>query len=262
MVPPPAATWASALKLEGTTTVRVYYCRYRRLVLVCGLAATALFLAYSLAGGGVWPALSWGLAARVVMIDPGHGGVDPGAVGPSGTLEKEVTLAVGLRLARLLEAAGARVILTRQTDTDLSTPGKSLAARKREDLDNRLKLAEEFGAHLYVCVQANAFGTVWTGAQTFYHPESAEGEKLAKSLQAELRRVMGNTTRQAKALDPYILRRLEEIGVPAAMVEVGFLSNPDEERLLSDPEYQERLAYAIYAGIIHYLTGENAPTEK
>lgn len=240
----------------------VFHCRYRRLALLGGLAAIVLFLAYGFSGGGVWPVLSWGLAARVVVIDPGHGGVDPGAVGPGGTLEKDVTLAVSLRLARLLEAAGARVILTRRTDTDLSTPGKSLVARKREDLDNRLELARENGAQLYVSIQANAFGTIWTGAQTFYHPGSVEGEKLAKGIQAELRRVMGNTTRQAKALDPYILRRLQEMGIPAAMVEVGFLSNPGEERLLGNPEYQERLAYAIYAGIVRYLLGEGEAGEK
>lgn len=236
--------------------MRVFYCRYRRLALFIGLAATALSLAGWFSAGGVWPALSWGLAARAVVIDPGHGGVDPGAVGPGGTREKDVTLAVSLRLARLLEAAGARVILTRETDTDLSTPGKSLAARKREDLDNRLELAKDNQAQLYLSIQANAFGSVWTGAQTFYHPESAAGGRLAKGIQAELRRVMGNTTRQAKALDPYILRRLQEMDVPAAMVEVGFLSNPGEERLLGDPEYQERLAYAICAGVVRYLAEE------
>jgi len=225
--------------------------RQRLLVLLALLAATA--------GSYIWrhyppeadvAALSWAVANRVIAVDAGHGGIDPGAVGPGGTLEKDITLAISLRLRRLLEQAGAVVVMTRETDTDLSTPGKSLGARKREDLDRRLALVRQRGAEIYLGIQANAFGTRWTGAQTFYYPRGEESRELAEAVQAELRRILANTHRQAKALDIYILRNLT---IPAVIVEVGFLSNAEEERLLNDPLYQEKVALAIYSGVVEYL---------
>lgn len=198
-------------------------------------------------------ALSWAVANRVIVVDAGHGGIDPGAVGPGGTLEKDITLAISLRLQRILEQAGAIVVMTRETDTDLGTPGKSLSARKKEDLDRRIAVARERGAEIYLGIQANAFGTRWTGAQTFYYPRSEESRKLAEAVQAELRRILANTHRQAKALDIYILRN---ISVPAVIVEVGFLSNAEEERLLNDPYYQEKVALAIYSGVVKYFADE------
>lgn len=231
--------------------MRVWYFRHRQitgwaLVLMVGL------LVYYLGAGTsstLVPVLSWALAGRTIVVDPGHGGIDPGAVGPGGTLEKDITLAVSLRLADELRQSGARVILTRETDTDLSTPGKSLSSRKREDLDNRLAVAREAEADCYVSIQVNSFGTRWTGAQTFYYPGSETGQQLAEYLQAELQRVLGNTTRQAKTLDVYILRQLHKEKIPAVLVEIGFISNAAEERLLNDPLYQSRLAYAIAAGL-------------
>lgn len=193
---------------------------------------------------------SWVVAYRVIVVDPGHGGVDPGAVGHSGTLEKEVTLAIGLRLKEILEQAGAVVVMTRKEDIDLGSPGKSLSARKKEDLDRRIQLVRECRGDIYLGIQANAFGTRWTGAQTFYYPESRESRRLAEAVQGGLKRVLGNTRREAKPLDIYVLRHLT---VPAVLIEVGFLSNPLEERLLTDPEYQKKVALAIYSGVLEYL---------
>jgi N-acetylmuramoyl-L-alanine amidase len=194
---------------------------------------------------------SWLLAGRAVVVDPGHGGVDPGAIGPGGTKEKDITLAISLRLRELLIQAGASVAMTRETDVDLGTPGKPLGVRKREDLDRRIALAREHQAEIYLGIQANAFGSRWSGAQTFYDPGSAEGRLLAEAVQAELVRILGNTNRRARPLDLYLLRNLS---VPAAViVEVGFLSNPQEERLLNDPYYQQKVAVAICSGVVRYL---------
>lgn len=198
--------------------------------------------------------LAWVVAAKVIVVDPGHGGVDPGAVGPGGTLEKDLTLAVGKKLQRILAEAGATVILTRETDTDLGTPGKSLAERKREDLAKRVALAREVGADLYLSIQVNSFGTRWRGAQVFYHPRSRKSKELAEAVQKECQCILRNTTREAQALDSFVLRNLE---IPAVMVEIGFLSNAEEEKLLNDPRYQEKLAFALYAGVVKYLAASH-----
>ena len=199
-------------------------------------------------------ALSWALAQKVVIVDPGHGGRDPGAVGPSGALEKDITLAIGKKLVEKLGQAGAMVILTRETDTDLVQPGEG--TMKKRDLDSRLSIVEKHHAELYVSIQANALASrQWRGAQTFYFGENKEGEKLAKAIQAELIGNMGNTDRQA--LEKNSTYMLKKLTIPAALVEVGFMSNPEEERLLRNPEYQDKLAFAIYTGIARYLAGEH-----
>ncbi|NLO89951.1 MAG: N-acetylmuramoyl-L-alanine amidase CwlD [Clostridia bacterium] len=198
-------------------------------------------------------AMSWAVANKVVVIDPGHGGPDSGGIGPSGVLEKDITLQFAKKLALQFSRAGSAVVLTREDDRDLSTPGKSLSERKREDLSNRVKLAENRKADIFLSIHTNAFGTRWTGAQTFYHNKSEESKRLAECIQTEIIRIMGNTKRKPLPLDTYILRNLK---VPAVIVEVGFLSNPGEEKLLQDEHYQNKMAYAIYAGVVKYFAEE------
>jgi N-acetylmuramoyl-L-alanine amidase len=198
---------------------------------------------------------SWVVANKVILLDPGHGGPDGGAVGPRGTLEKDITLSTALRIEKFLSQGGARVVLTRRGDHDLGSSGQSLRSRKREDLQQRVDLIQKNGADLFVSIHTNAFGTIWTGAQTFYSPSSPEGGRLARCVQGEIRRMLRNTHRQAKALDCYVLERIEDI--PAVIIEIGFLSNPQEEIMLNQPHYQQRIAYAVYAGIIKYLAGED-----
>ncbi|GAW90873.1 N-acetylmuramoyl-L-alanine amidase CwlD [Calderihabitans maritimus] len=233
---------------------RIYVVKVRwKNLLVLVLLAAFIFIGYTylaekIANQAV-EAVSWAVANKVIVVDPGHGGVDGGAVGPGGTLEKDINLAIAKKLSLILSQAGAAVVMTRETDTDLSTPGKSLRERKREDLNNRINLAQKRNADLYICIQANSFGRIWTGAQTFYYYKSTEGKKLARAIQSELRRILRNTNRRAQGLDTYILRNLD---IPTVVVEVGFISNPQEEKLLNDPTYQSKLSWAIYAGIVKY----------
>ena len=202
--------------------------------------------------------MSWVVANKVVIVDPGHGGPDGGGIGPSGVLEKKITLDLGNKVAGYLSQAGGAVILTRDKDTDLSSAGKRIRERKVEDLKNRVKLAEDNNAAAFLSIHTNSFGTTWTGAQVFYSSESEESEVLAECIQREISRIMKNTDRKAKSLSPYILRNLD---MPAVIVEVGFLSNPNEEKLLMDAHYQEKMAYAIYAGTVKYFAGERVEAE-
>ena len=232
---------------------------WRRLVLLTA-AGVLLLLAISEGQRYYWAreteevieAWSWAVAGRVIVIDPGHGGVDGGAVGKTGVTEKELNLQVARRLGRLLSEAGAAVILTREKDEDLADPGtEGLLERKRQDLMRRVALVRDSKADLLISIHVNSFpSSRWWGAQTFYWRESEEGRKLAEAIQEELVRVLGNNRRKAKGEVFYLL---ETVDVPAVMVEMGFISNPREEQLLQDAVYQEKIARAIYGGVVRYF---------
>ncbi|WP_027365197.1 N-acetylmuramoyl-L-alanine amidase CwlD [Desulfotruncus alcoholivorax] len=205
--------------------------------------------------------LSWTVANKVIVIDPGHGGIDPGSKGANGAIEKEITLDMSKKLAAVLSQAGAIVIMTRESDTDLSDPGGGpLITRKRQDLSRRVGMANDRGADAFISIHVNSFksGIREHGAQTFYQPNSMEGAKLAKCIQGELVRLMKNTNRQAKAVDYYTTRNAK---MPSAIVEIGFISNPKEEELMCEQGYQGKLAYAIYSGIVKYFAELATPTD-
>ncbi|MFA5881569.1 MAG: N-acetylmuramoyl-L-alanine amidase CwlD [Eubacteriales bacterium] len=199
------------------------------------------------------PATSWAVANRVFVIDPGHGGIDPGAVGYQGLREKDIVLQVSQRLRKLLNQAGSKVIMTRESDIDLSSPETGgPSARKVEDLSKRVELANNNGADLFLSIHVNAFpSSRWRGAQIFYQRNENESKKLAEAIQSELTRIMGNTTRAAKAADYFTTRNTK---IAAVIIEIGFISNPAEAELLKDPAYQRKLAYAIYSGLVKYYT--------
>jgi len=192
-----------------------------------------------------------GISGRTIIIDPGHGGIDPGAVSASGVLEKDVTLAISKELEHLLQRAAVYVVLTRQGDYDLADSSETnLLQRKRQDLDKRVQIAEDAQADLYISIHANYFPSPrWSGAQTFYYEGSGEGEHLARTLQTELVRHLGPNNRLARPGDFRVLRNTT---MPAAMVEVGFLSNPREAALLAEAEYQRQVALAIFQGLLRY----------
>ncbi|MCR4442678.1 MAG: N-acetylmuramoyl-L-alanine amidase [Peptococcaceae bacterium] len=196
--------------------------------------------------------MSWVVAGRVLVIDPGHGGEDPGKVSPSGVYEKDINLAVAKKLYTLLAGGGGRVVLTRDSDEALSGGESTVRERKRADLENRLKLAESSGADLYLALHCNSFPQgKWYGAQTFYAPSIPGSKELASCVQEELVAYLGNTTRQPKEDTTSII--FKNASIPTVNVEMGFLSNPREEKLLQDPAYQDKVAWAIYSGIVKYL---------
>jgi len=190
------------------------------------------------------------LIDKLVVVDPGHGGPDPGVV-RYGLREKDLTLAVASRLAQFLEQSGARVIMTRREDRDLADPDiRSLRARKQQDLQRRVALANRNKADAFISIHVNSFpGAKEHGAQTFYNPDSPPGKELAGAIQTEFRALLG-TRRQSKAADYFTGRKT---CMPAVVVEIGFLSNPQESKLLGLPDYQSKVAFAVYAGLIRYF---------
>lgn len=189
-------------------------------------------------------ALSWVLADKLIVIDPGHGGEDPGALGHAGIHEKEIVLEVSKKLADTLRQSGAQVLLTRESD-------QSQYKTKVQDLNRRVELANENNADLFVSIHVNSFpDRREKGAQTFSQPGSEEGKKLATDIQNELNRFLENPGRAPKQVD-YFANRMTKM--PSVIIEIGFISNPQEEKLMLDPVYQNKIAWSIHAGIARYF---------
>ncbi|MGI6433788.1 MAG: N-acetylmuramoyl-L-alanine amidase [Syntrophomonadaceae bacterium] len=191
---------------------------------------------------------AYALASKVVVVDPGHGGCDPGA-SRGIYVEKDITLAISRQLAQQLSQAGAMVVMLRTEDRDLVNDEFSgtIAARKREDLKLRVQKANEVKADLYISIHTNADPSPrWSGAQVFYNAGSKASKLAAVCIQEELTRQLGNTKRKAAPGNYYILANTH---MPAVIVEVGFISNPREASQLASPDYQARLAQAVLGGI-------------
>ncbi|MFZ5753222.1 MAG: N-acetylmuramoyl-L-alanine amidase [Bacillota bacterium] len=197
-------------------------------------------------------AMSWVVASRVIIVDPGHGGEDPGKVSPSGVYEKDINLAVAKKLFTILSQGGATVIMTRDKDAALSNGQDTVRQRKRADLISRVELAEKANADMYIALHCNSFPSGrWYGAQTFYSPSVPGSKELATFIQEELVAFLGNTTRKPKADSSSLIFKTARL--PIVNVEMGFLSNKEEEKLLQDPAYQDKIAWSIYAGVVRYL---------
>jgi N-acetylmuramoyl-L-alanine amidase len=227
------------------------------LIIVC----LVIFIKKQFLSDFSWKSWNTPLSGKVIILDPGHGGPDGGAVGKNGTVEKDISLEICLVLRDYLQEAGALVIMTRETDKDLAKNGtRGLRYRKGEDLRERLELINSSGADLFISIHLNAIPSPkWSGAQTFYHPSIDESEKVSIFIQDEIRKNLENTNRLAKPINGiYLLRGAK---IPGALVEVGFLSNPNESEMMKSASYQRKVAASIYQGILRYNTNEKVPSQ-
>lgn len=189
---------------------------------------------------------------KVIIIDAGHGGRDAGASGKSGLMEKDVNLEIAKRLKKYIEEGGGVAIMIREEDNGLysvDSPNK-----KREDMKNRKQIIMDSGADLLVSIHLNSFPqSRYYGAQVFYFYDSKISSFLAKIMQEELRRVLDrNNDRASKSTKEYFI--LKDNNIPSVLIECGFLSNLEEEKLLAIPEYQEKIAWGVYTGILKFFT--------
>ena len=194
------------------------------------------------------PALSDSLAGLTVAVDPGHGGYDGGArARDSGVWEKELTLQISLAVRDALLERGAQVVLTRARDVCLAGEGSG-KARKRADLQKRLDIAEQAGADVFLSIHLNEYrDRLQSGPQVFYQRGADAGRLLAGTLQQALVSTLAPAKiRAANAGDYYVLR---STSLPAALVECGFLSNPEEEKKLLDSAYHRLIAQAVADGL-------------
>lgn len=193
---------------------------------------------------------------KIVVIDPGHGGYDPGKVGINGELEKDINLKIALKVRELLVNQGYNVVMTRESDEGLDSESGNAKSKKASDMANRIKIIDEAKADIMVSIHQNSYSSEKVkGAQVFYYAGSDEGKRLAEKLQDVIIRDV-DTDNKRKAKDNtnyYILLRVK---CPAVIVECGFLSNWEEATALCDEIYQNKMAEGIANGIMEYFSGK------
>ncbi|MEA4973325.1 MAG: N-acetylmuramoyl-L-alanine amidase [Candidatus Metalachnospira sp.] len=181
---------------------------------------------------------------KVIIIDAGHGGFDPGKAGVNGENEKTINLKIAEYLQQYLEQSGAVAIITRNSD-------EALGDSKKADMGERKNIVNNSDGDILISIHQNSFTSQSAnGAQVFYYKDSEEGKKLAETVQDSLCTSLGSTRVAKSNSDYYVLRTTE---IPAAIVECGFLSNSAEEKKLNDETYQQLTAWAIYKGITNYF---------
>ncbi len=185
-----------------------------------------------------------GVKGKVIVVDPGHGGSDSGAIGPSGLQEKDVTLDVSERVRDILEASGARVVMTRDTDIDVYGAN----ATDRQELQARVNVgAYTPGTQVFLSIHCNAFSSsAANGTGTYYYPKSDYDATLARDLQQAMIAACGLRDRGISEANFYVVKRS---AMPAALVELAFITNYREEALLSDDDFQDKIAMAICEGL-------------
>ena len=188
-----------------------------------------------------------------VVIDSGHGGIDPGKVGIDGSYEKDINLAISLKLKKKIYKLGCKVILTRESDTGLYK--ESDVNKKTADLRRRVEIMNSSNPDIIISVHQNSFTQESSkGAQVFYQTSSDDGKKLAEIMQMQLVEDLDkNNHRVAKPNSDYYI--LKNTTGTAIIVECGFLSNKEESALLCSNDYQEKVADSIAKGIMRYLEG-------
>ena len=185
---------------------------------------------------------------KIITIDPGHGGSDSGAVGPNGYTEKEGAFAISQKVASILNQSGAKVVMTRDSDVDVYGPNASA----RNELQARVDVGNNANSDIFVSIHCNAFvNPAANGTQTFYYGSSYQGQRLAQSIQEKMIEANGLRDRGISTCNFYVVKHSY---MPAVLIETAFITNYDEEALLSDDEWQTTMAKAIAEGINEYFS--------
>lgn len=191
---------------------------------------------------------------KVVIIDAGHGLPDEGAESSNGITEAQINLKIAIKLQTLLEQSGTTVILTRSDEYGIySLDSNSIREKKISDVKERVKIGNNSNADIFVSIHLNKINeSQYNGWQTFYNSVNEKSKILAENIQNSLNNSIQRENHRipAKLNSVYIMKHIE---IPICLVECGFLSNFEEEKLLQEDEYQERLAWGIYNGINDYF---------
>lgn len=197
-------------------------------------------------------------SAPIVIIDPGHGGIDGGAISESGVIEKEINLKIAENLRDLFSMSGIKCILTRETDIELVPQKGVSSSRKRSDLLARIEIGNSFENAIFISIHQNKYpSSRLSGMQVFYSKNNPDSRTLAQSVKnANFSLIDSENKREIKSAGREILI-LDSLEIPAVLVECGFLSNATEAKKLSGEPYRKKLAFMIYCAIFEYLETKN-----
>lgn len=204
------------------------------------------------------PASALPVSNRVIILDAGHGGQDGGAVGSDGTVEKDLNLKVALKVQKLLEQSGCTVFMTRSDDRSISSIEDDIKKqRKVADLNNRKQMTKDLQVEAFVSIHMNTYtDPQYSGTQVFYSESPELSKSLAEMIQEEVRIVDSENTRAAKNGSKGIFI-LNDTSIPSVVVECGFLSNEKDLARLKTDDYQQKLATAIYNGIMKFYATQS-----
>lgn len=194
------------------------------------------------------------LTGKTILLDAGHGGPDSGARGYRGVEEKQINLAVVMKVKQYLQEAGAIVVLTRHTDMDLASDADRQRHRRHQgDLRGRWNIIRQQHLDAVVSIHCNAApSSAWRGAQTLYFSQNSEGKRLAQSMQESFHANLLQTNRSIQSNQTlYLLKR---VTAPTVLAEIGFITNPEEAKYLKTNAYQDRVALAIYLALTKYFS--------
>ncbi len=206
------------------------------------------------------PTAAEAVERTIIVLDPGHGGLDSGAVGGNGTLEKDVNLSIVRILRDMLELSGFDVVLTRSEDISIYDAGvEGIRNQKLSDMDNRLEIVQSYPDSIFLCIHQNNYtDPKYFGGQMFYNNNNPNNRTLAQIMQNKFAELQPGNDREIK-LSGDELFLLKSNPNPSLMIECGFLSNPHEEARPSTWEYQQQVAFSIYGGLMEYI---DATAEK
>lgn len=190
-----------------------------------------------------------------VVIDAGHGGIDGGASGVDGTVEKDINLSIAKKLEAQLKLLGIKTVMTRTTDTTTADPGKkTIKQTKTSDLKNRMKLVDETKNSVLISIHQNHYPQEkYAGMQVFYSPNNQASENLAQLIQSTTKDYIQPENDRPIKKGESNLYLLYSAKSPSVLVECGFMSNSQENKMLKDNEYQKKLAYCIAIAVNQYI---------
>ena len=188
-----------------------------------------------------------GIKDKIITLDPGHGGSDPGAIGASGLKEKQITLEISMRVKELLEKEGAKVYMTRTTDKDVYAPNAS----DRAELQARVNVAEKHNSDLFLSLHINSSVNKSVGGfSSYYYPKTDNDLKIAKAIQDKFAKNFGVDNLGVRQANFYVVKRCS---MPATLLEMCFISNPKEEKLMKSKWFQKKTARLIVEGVKNYF---------
>ena len=188
-----------------------------------------------------------GIKGKIITLDPGHGGSDPGAIGASGLKEKQITLEISMRVKELLEKEGAKVYMTRTTDKDVYGPNAS----DRAELQARVNVAEKYNSDLFISLHINSSVNKSVGGfSSYYYPKTDNDLKIAKAIQDKFAKNFGVDNLGVRQANFYVVKRCS---MPATLLEMCFISNPKEEKLMKSRWFQKKTARLIVEGVENYF---------